>query len=287
VVFTLRHPHELTATEREVFSAGGSEKKGNKGSRQSNGIQEGDDSIPGCPFEAVHAVALPKRMLNELPGYDHDPCVCVISVAVLKAMRPTSFVAASEAKPWLAGLVLLPSSCLVRSYSLVVGSAAAGDTHSEDDDDEYDDIRSRGKYPPSWVRDSDDSVSLSQEITLVRPESATEYLTNMARIRTRADELGLLPLYHFTNPNVVSMILKGGIRMSTQGQGVISSSRASFVSIKFPHILNFHFFMFFLFIWNRMAVAISARLALQASISERYRWGQIIQLDSLHFNWSL
>jgi hypothetical protein len=49
--------------------------------------------------------------------------------------------------------------------------------------------------------------------------SIEEYIQVMTRIRQSAKEKRLVPLYHYTSPNVASLILKGGLRMSTQGQG--------------------------------------------------------------------
>ena len=202
VALTLRHPHSLTDSERKVFA--------DETATLSAG-HDGSQNIPGCPFEAVLAIALPKRMLDPLPGFESDPCLCLISASVLYAMLPTSFVAVLQMAPWLSGLVLLPPSCLIRSYSLL----AEDQDHR---DEEETDLHRKRNYPASWIRESD-SMSLSQQVTLVRPETASDYLVNMKRIRKRADEMDVVPLYHFTNPNVVSMILDGGIRMSTQGQG--------------------------------------------------------------------
>jgi len=46
-----------------------------------------------------------------------------------------------------------------------------------------------------------------------------DYLDVMKMIRKRAATRNLVPLYHYTVPGVVPLILKGGMRMSTQGQG--------------------------------------------------------------------
>jgi hypothetical protein len=49
--------------------------------------------------------------------------------------------------------------------------------------------------------------------------SIEDYINRMKRIRQRAFERKLVPLYHYTAPKVASMILQSGLRMSTQGQG--------------------------------------------------------------------
>ena len=41
----------------------------------------------------------------------------------------------------------------------------------------------------------------------------------MEKIRSKCDEMGWVPLYHYTVPAVAPFILSGGFRMSTQGQG--------------------------------------------------------------------
>jgi len=38
-------------------------------------------------------------------------------------------------------------------------------------------------------------------------------------IRARCESTGRVPLFHYTQPSVVPMIFKGGLRMSSQGQG--------------------------------------------------------------------
>jgi hypothetical protein len=49
--------------------------------------------------------------------------------------------------------------------------------------------------------------------------SIDTYVQEMKRMRQRAFENKLVPLFHYTSPNVASLILSGGLRMSTQGQG--------------------------------------------------------------------
>ena len=41
----------------------------------------------------------------------------------------------------------------------------------------------------------------------------------MKAVRLVCKKHGLVPLYHYTAPPLVSMILKDGFRVSTQGQG--------------------------------------------------------------------
>jgi hypothetical protein len=55
--------------------------------------------------------------------------------------------------------------------------------------------------------------------SVYQPKTCIEYINLMSEIRTKCDADGLVPLYHYTMPAIAPMILKGGFRMSTQGQG--------------------------------------------------------------------
>lgn len=51
------------------------------------------------------------------------------------------------------------------------------------------------------------------------PRTVSELCEMMRTVRERCDALGLFPLYHYTAPYLQEVILNGGFRMSTQGQG--------------------------------------------------------------------
>jgi hypothetical protein len=70
-----------------------------------------------------------------------------------------------------------------------------------------------------------EGLSLAHNVTIERIENVAEYISRMRFIRDRADDLGVVPLYHFCSPTVLPMILEGGLRMSTQGQ--VSGGRAT------------------------------------------------------------
>jgi len=59
--------------------------------------------------------------------------------------------------------------------------------------------------------------SRSQEATA--PPDCKAFVAVMASVREECSKQGLAPLYHYTLPPVAPFILKGGFRMSTQGQG--------------------------------------------------------------------
>jgi hypothetical protein len=209
VPLTIRRPHQLTDSDRKAFQdvcdGGELASEGKPGGSEADKIPR-LTKIPGCPFEAVLAISLPIRVLDPLPGYENDDGLCVVPLEVLQCMRPTSFVGVLKPKPWLEGYVLLPPPSIVRTYAL-----------TPDDIDRHDD--SKGFRPnPSWVHESE-SISLVHDVTIEHITSAAEYLFQMRLIRNRAESLGVVPLYHFTSPVILPMIIEGGIRMSTQGQG--------------------------------------------------------------------
>jgi hypothetical protein len=209
VALTLRRPHQLTDSDRKAFQdvCDGGEliSKGKLSTTEVDNTPQ-LSCIPGCPFEAVLAISLPIRVLDPLPGYENDAGLCVVPLEVLQSMRPTSFVGVLNPKPWLDGFVLLPPPAIVRSYMLVV------DELGSDEDP-------KGYRPnPSWIHESED-ISLVHDVTIEHVTSASEYLSWMRFIRDRAENLGVVPLYHYTSPAVLPMIVEGGIRMSTQGQG--------------------------------------------------------------------
>jgi len=199
VAFSLRRPHELTTSERLAFSADEKEPS-NVG------------PIPGCPFEAVLVISLPKRLLDPLPRFEDDPCMCSMPVSVLKAMRPTSFTGVLKSIPWLQGFVLLSPSCLIRRYSLIDEDAF----NDADDSTEQYDLSMDSTM--DWVRE-DDEMTLAKEVSLIRPASSVEFLVNMRELRSHAEDLSLIPLFHYTSHSVAALILEGGLRMSTVGQG--------------------------------------------------------------------
>jgi len=54
---------------------------------------------------------------------------------------------------------------------------------------------------------------------IVRIKSMLDYIEGMRSARKKAASMNLKPLYHFTQSSVLNLILRNGVRMSTQGQG--------------------------------------------------------------------
>jgi hypothetical protein len=232
VPFTLRQPHLTTANDVEVFS---------------NETKDDHEAYlgSGFPNDAVLAVSLPKSLLDPLPGYEDDDGLCRISCEVLTALRPPSVSAVMDAKPWLKGYMMLSPACIIRCYSL------SGD----DDDVDFDSpmthmellrnsvnpmmrkLTEAGAGPgllrehqaeeevdaadqvPKWTLEDRTKIVSRKVSEVVKVKSMLDYINAMKQSRKKAEQLNLVPLYHFTNPNVVPLILKEGVRMSTQGQG--------------------------------------------------------------------
>ena len=58
-----------------------------------------------------------------------------------------------------------------------------------------------------------------RKVEVVQPATCAEYLSAMQAVRQACAEEGTVPLYHYTMLSVAPLILRGGFRMSTQGQG--------------------------------------------------------------------
>ena len=52
-----------------------------------------------------------------------------------------------------------------------------------------------------------------------QPKTCLEYTEMLAAKRRECSKEGTVPLYHYTSPSIAHLVLSGGLRMSTQGQG--------------------------------------------------------------------
>jgi len=118
VAFTLRQPHYTTNNDRLVFGATNTNKNC---SGEKSGTGEGSEILldSGYPNDAVVVLALPKHLMERLPGFETDDCLFKISSEILKFMRPSSFTSVVNSQPWLDGVVLLSPAAIIRSYALV------------------------------------------------------------------------------------------------------------------------------------------------------------------------
>jgi len=181
--------------------------------------------------EAFVACSVLKESLEPFSADDVEAPLRLVSAAVLTAMRGAYFGDVVDPRPWLEGKILLPPQCIVRAYLL--------DEFAADDNE---DDAERSATSPSWggarslarsigssfgdvettigrkSKDKhDDELQLLQGVTT--PRSVGDFLGAMEKIRSKCDEMGWVPLYHYTMPAVAPFILGGGFRMSTQGQG--------------------------------------------------------------------
>mmetsp|Transcript_10257 Transcript_10257/g.13387 ORF Transcript_10257/g.13387 Transcript_10257/m.13387 type:complete len:593 (+) Transcript_10257:165-1943(+) len=243
VPFTLRRPHVTNNNDHFVFNTDSTSVSG-------DGVSEGNDVKldSGFPNDAVVVLALPKALLEELPGFENDNCLFRISTALLKFLRPSSFTAVVNAKPWLNGVVLLSPSSIIRCYQLVKTPSYSPDRLSRSTLDmtrlsafamsqSSFSFSSPTSQPPVNSKKKQDEISLqyassqwvhdeshvqssgSHKAQVVKIKSMLDYVEGMRKVRTIATSMKLKPLYHFTQTSVVPLILKGGMRMSTQGQG--------------------------------------------------------------------
>jgi hypothetical protein len=202
VPLSLRQPHMTTSSERDVFTNSDAASVKRTGTFWAKSASNFD-------FEVVVAVSVPMHILEPLPGFEDDTCLCMVPEQVLVAMRPTSWpekIVVDET-PWKQHVLMLSPTCIIRSFALI--------------DTEDDSLAAVGKtanarkYTIEYALD----VQFECACELVATVSVARYLESMRAIRQRAQAEGLVPLFHYTNPAIASLILSSGLRMSTQGQG--------------------------------------------------------------------
>jgi len=184
IPFTLHQPHALSEVERSMFP--------NR--------------------EAVLACSLPSQLLYPLPTFE-DPKhqMSFVSIRTLQSMRSSFFDELLQPQPWKDGFVFLPPQCIKRAFR--ISNDASGPSESAQENH----IKIKV--------DSDQQMCLKYDslikgaVPIIEPATCLEYLEHMSAIRNRCTELGFVPLYHYTMPSIAQLILKGGLRMSTQGQG--------------------------------------------------------------------
>ena len=165
--------------------------------------------------DAFVACSVLKESLEPLSAGDDESPLRILPAAVLTAMRGTYFGDVVDPSPWLEGKILLPPQMCLRAYQL--------EEYAIDDDDSdpiggpFGDVELANPFKRKTVGKPDDPLQLLQEVST--PRSVDDFLGAMETIRSKCDEMGWVPLYHYTVPAVAPFILEGGFRMSTQGQG--------------------------------------------------------------------
>ena len=126
----------------------------------------------------------------------------LVSRQVLEAMRGSFFGDVVDPGPWIAGRVLLPRQCIKRAYQL---------------DEKPSSQSNNGGWSVGGTLDLASEHAASA--ALFAPKDCAAFFDTMTDVRETCQRCKLVPLYHFTSPPVAPSILKGGLRMSTQGQG--------------------------------------------------------------------
>jgi hypothetical protein len=214
IPFSLRQPHVTKESDFEVFES--SDETGSKVDHPTPTKQARE-----FPNEEVLVLSLPKHALEPLTGYEKDEGLCMISASVLNAMRPTSFAGVVDEKPWFNGFTLLPPHCILRSF-LIMDKATEIKKASANKSELTHKIATKDATNHDVGSNAalvEDVTTQSSKVKMILVKSISTYIETMNKIRQKASEHELIPLFHYTSANVASMILSGGLRMSTQGQG--------------------------------------------------------------------
>jgi hypothetical protein len=178
VPLSLRHPHVVSSNDFTAFN--------------SVNVSLSDQKFPN---EEVLVLSLPREFLEPLPGFEDDPGLCMISAAVLSAMRPSSFSAVMDAKPWMDGVVMLPPHCILRSFVLMYAD--------------------NSNLQLTFVT----NVPSSDEVSMLKVFALADFLKSMKLLRQKAFKQNLIPLYHYTSSSVLPLIMKNGLRIGSQMKG--------------------------------------------------------------------
>jgi hypothetical protein len=197
-----------------------------------------DEKLAFESFEAAVVCSLPRRLLFPLSlstnqELNESCCLRLLPASVLRAMRGSYFGDIANSKPWKNGELLLPPHCILRAYQLEevktsdfdeVNPQGASTIHrpsiaitniyaNNNDHLELMPCTSLGSYSEN------ENIINSEDISIQIPVTCTEYCLRMTDIRQACQQVGLVPLYHFTMNSIAPLIIKRGFRMSTQGQG--------------------------------------------------------------------
>jgi hypothetical protein len=168
------------------------------------------------PNELFFAVSVPVRLLEPLRGFEHDEGLCMISTPVINALRPSEFVRVVDGKPWIDNMILLQPGNILRSFLIMEADTKPiihFDNHNNNHNNNLSSSYSRDvfEFDDTFYSDHHSNITLISDVDV--------YTDRMTYIRKEATKKGLVPLYHYTSPVVAPMIMSGGLRMSTQGQG--------------------------------------------------------------------
>jgi hypothetical protein len=239
IVFSLHRPYELDNSDLAVFP-----------------IQE---AVLCCAVPSVLLVPLPdiaskaSKMLHgkttSSTSEVSSPFLRLLPGNALMALRGSNFLAGGD--KWYKGFVFLPPGRVVRAYRLeeTVGTESdatdvLGEWHQLKDEpfvlneplalpSREDKTTSFSLYQSSMKTASIPQVGsfgsgfdgraknngFTGKRVVHTPSTCINLVDHMTRIRAVCAKNGWEVLYHYTSPKLASLILKTGLRMSTQGQG--------------------------------------------------------------------
>jgi hypothetical protein len=130
-----------------------------------------------------------------------------------------------DIKPWTDGVVMLPPTCILRAYQLVEEKEAqhlSSSSSSMKNTISIDRVSSdtsaiSSRLNREWVYDA--QLPKIEMKHVIQVNFMEDYLDQISLIRIKAEKHHLATLFHYTSPSILPFILKGGMRMSTQGQG--------------------------------------------------------------------
>ena len=195
--------------------------------------------FPDSGTEVMLVVALPRRLLTPLRDSSGDSSLRLLPSQVLKALRPADFTEVRAPRLWIAGCLILPPQTIRRAYLVRSQRIEGADMLLEMDDIDRDDQDRSSNNAKSQTasltsepretgvqattvqqsRASHHSARLQRGAEVVQALDCQEYLATMGAARAACEEHGLAPVFHYTHPALAPLILSGGFRMSTQGQG--------------------------------------------------------------------
>jgi hypothetical protein len=117
---------------------------------------------------------------------------------------------------WLRGVTLLPPNSILRSYYIM--------RESEENIRRHSSLllsSSSNRHESAYVANDGviKDVPLNEAKHIDKLNSISTFCHKMAHIRKVCEQHNLIPLYHYTDPKFAPLILRSGLRMSTQGQG--------------------------------------------------------------------
>jgi len=125
---------------------------------------------------------------------------------------------------WFEGKLILPNVNIVRAFQIRENHKQPADftIASKFDLEILSDVEPGLPLTENAKHTLASTKSLVEDINrnlLISPKSCAEYAKRMVVLRQRAEEIGLVPVYHYTAASSGPAISSSGFRMSTQGQG--------------------------------------------------------------------